>query len=157
MTSIFVEDFTWPTNDCYTFSIYDAGGDGMSNGFYKVLNSSTQVIWEGENDFGYQASAEFAFDELMAIDQLPISSEISVYPNPIIDHAQVDFTLIEQSTVSVDIFNILGKKIITVYNGRMTAGAQSIQININDLDKGIYFVNIEIDGQVMSKKVTVLK
>ena len=155
--SLNIIDFTWPENDCYTFTLYDAGGDGMIGGFYKITNSSTQVIWEGNVDFTYQTSVELAYDELMAIDQTALNNEVSVYPNPIIDHAQVDFTLVEQSQVSIDIYNLLGKKIITVYNGRMIAGAQSIQINIDNLDNGIYFVNIEIDGQLTSKKISIQK
>ncbi len=150
-------DFTWPQNDCYTFTIYDEGGDGMLSGFYKITNSNTQVIWSGNIEFGSQTSAEFAYDELMNISQMPIGKEVSIYPNPMSESAQVAFTLLEQSTVSVGLFDILGKKIISVYSGKMTAGSQNLQINTEQLENGIYFVNIEVNGNTISKKVSVNK
>jgi predicted ATPase with chaperone activity len=77
---IVLPEFTWPADDCYTLTMHDAGGDGMVNGFYKLTNSSTQIIWVGENEFGYKATAQFAYDELMDITHMPISNEINVYP-----------------------------------------------------------------------------
>lgn len=156
-SSIFIEDFTWPSNDCFTFSIYDAGGNGMDGGFYKIVNSNTQVIWVGDNDFESVATAEFAYDEVMSISQMPIGKEVNIYPNPISESAQVEFTLLEQSTVSVGLFDILGKKIISVYKGIMPSGSQNLQINTAQLESGIYFVNIEVNGSVISKKVSVNK
>ncbi len=156
-SSIFIEDFTWPSNDCFTFSIYDAGGNGMDGGFYKIVNSSTQVIWVGDNDFESVATAEFAYDEVMSISQMPIGKEVNIYPNPISESAQIEFTLLEQSTVSVGLFDILGKKIISVYKGIMPSGSQNLQINTDQLENGVYFVNIEVNGSVISKKVSVNK
>ncbi len=157
ISSIFIEDFTWPENDCYTFSIYDAGSDGLNGGFYKLLNSSSQVIWVGNSEFGSVAAAEFAYDELMDISQMPINTEIDIYPNPIIETAQVEFSLLEQSTVVIDIYNILGKKIVNVFNSKLAQGQQNIDIRTDNLESGIYFVNVNINGIYTSKKVTVIK
>ena len=157
ISSIFIEDFTWPQNDCYTFSIYDAGGNGMDGGFYKITNSNTQVIWEGDTDFGFVGTAEFSYDDVMDVNQLPIDGYMQVYPNPIIENAFVEFSLLEQSTVSIALYNVLGKKIIQLYNGKMQAGKQVLPINAEQLDNGVYFINIEIDGKIMSEKVSIIK
>jgi len=156
-SSIFIEDFTWTSNDCFTFSIYDAGGNGLDGGFYKIVNSSTQVIWVGDNDFGSVATAEFAYDEVMSISDMPIGKEVNIYPNPINESAQIEFTLLEQSTVSVGLFDLLGKKLISVYNGSMAAGSQNLVLHTDQLETGVYFVNIEVNGNVTSKKVSVNK
>ena len=156
-SSIFIEDFTWTSNDCFTFSIYDAGGNGMDGGFYKIVNSSTQVIWVGDNDFGSVATAEFAYDEVMSISEMPIGKEVNIYPNPINESAQIEFTLLEQSNVSVGLFDLLGKKLISVYNGTMAAGSQNLVLHTDQLETGVYFVNIEVNGNITSKKVSVNK
>lgn len=157
VSSIFIEPFEWPGNDCYTFTIYDAGGDGMNGGFYKITNSSTQVIWEGDTDFNYEASAEFAYDELMGIETSDLSHKFSVYPNPVIKSAQVDFTLLQQSTVQLGIYNILGKRIIQIYNGIMPQGSQSFSFDTQDLENGVYFVKVNIDGQEKVEKIQIVK
>jgi hypothetical protein len=157
VSSIFIEEFSWSGNDCYTFSIYDAGGDGLDGGFYKITNSSTQVIWEGDNDFKYEASAEFAFDELMGVDAAILSEAFSVYPNPVLEAAQIDFTLLQQSTVQLGIYNILGKRIIHIYNGIMPQGPQSFNFDTQELENGVYLVKLNIDGQETVQKIQIVK
>jgi len=136
--------------------MHDAGGDGMVNGFYKLTNSSTQIIWVGENEFGYKATAQFAYDELMDITHMPISNEINVYPNPITSNAQIELNLTEQSDITVDIYNLLGERVKQVYQGQMTSGSQKLQMNTENLNGGIYFVTININGNIISKKINVL-
>jgi len=157
VSSIYIEPFTWPANDCYTFTMYDAGGDGMSSGFYKIVNSSNQTIWEGDIDFGSMANAEFAFDEVMGIETSLLNEEFSVYPNPVVNTAQVDFSLLQQSTVQLGIYNILGKRIIQIYSGKMPLGQHRFDIESQDLENGVYFVKLNIDGVESTQKIQILK
>ncbi|MCK5789063.1 MAG: Omp28-related outer membrane protein, partial [Chlamydiia bacterium] len=156
-SGIKLEEFTWPTNGCYTLTMHDAGGDGMENGFYKITNASTQIIWVGDNEFGYKATAQFSYDELMGVSQTTLDNDVTIYPNPITSNAQIEFNLIEQSEVTIDIYNILGKKIQQLQDGTMASGLQKVQINTDNLDGGIYFVNITINNNTISKKVNIIK
>ena len=155
-SGIKLEEFSWPADDCYTLSMYDAGGDGMEDGFYKLTNSSTQIIWVGNNVFGYKATAEFAYDELMDVAQMPTSNDVNIYPNPITSNAQLELDLIQQSDVTIDIYNLLGERVQQVYNGKLASGSQKIQMNTENLNGGIYFVSININGEIISKKINVL-
>lgn len=157
VSSIFIEPFEWDGNDCFTFTIYDAGGDGLDGGFYKITNQSTQVIWEGDNDFKFEASAEFAYDELMGIDNGGLSQEFSVYPNPAAESAQVEFTLLQQSSVYLGIYNLLGKRIIRIHSGYMPQGPQKISFDTQDLDNGVYLLKLNIDGQESVQKIQIAK
>ncbi len=157
MTSIFLEPFEWTGNDCYIFTIYDAGGDGLDGGFYKIVNSGTQLIWQGTNNFGTEASAEFAYDELMKIEIAPTFDQISVFPNPVIENANIDFTLLQQSTVQLGVYNIIGKRVIEVYRGRMAAGKQNFSINTDDLESGVYFIHLDVDGILTTEKIHIIK
>ncbi len=155
-SGMFIIDFVWPNDGCYTLNLYDEGGDGMDGGFYKITNANTAVIWVGNTDFGSAASAQFAYDELMSVEKLHEVGEVNIFPNPISETAQIEFTLSQESTVKINIYNLLGKQVSPVYNGTMTPGIQNIEFNTQSLDSGIYFVNIEIDGQVISQKISVL-
>jgi hypothetical protein len=157
VSSIYIEPFVWPANDCYTFTMYDAGGDGMSSGFYKIVNSSNQPIWEGDIDFGSMANAEFAFDEVMGIETSLLNEEFSVYPNPVVNAAQVDFSLLQQSTVQLGIYNILGKRIIQIYSGNLPLGQHKFDIESQDLENGVYFVKLNIDGEESTQKIQIVK
>lgn len=157
VTSIFLEPFEWTGNDCFKFTIYDAGGNGLDGGFYRLVNSSNQLIWEGNRDFGSSASAEFAYDELMDINNIPQLNEVNVYPNPIIGTSQIEFTLLQQSTVQLGIFNILGKRIIEIFDGSLPAGMQSLDINSIDLEEGMYFVRLNVNDEIYTEKINVIK
>jgi len=157
VSTIFIEPFEWPENDCYTFTIYDAGGDGLNGGFYKIANSNTQIIWEGNNDFHYEASAEFAFDNLMAVETANLSEDFTVYPNPVVKSAHIEFTLLQQSTVQLGIYDLLGKRIIQIYDGISPLGQQQYNFDTQDLDQGVYFVKLNIDGQEQVQKIQISK
>lgn len=157
MTTIYIEPFTWPANDCYTFSIYDEAGNGLDGGFYRIVNSSNQLIWAGNEDFGYGTSAEFAYDELMDVQKMPTNDGISVYPNPVLKEANIEFTLQQQSMVQVGIYNLLGKRIIQIYDGILAAGPQNYQINAEGLESGVYLLKTEINGETMIQKINVSK
>jgi len=156
-SSIYLEPFVWPANDCYTFTIYDAGGDGLDGGFYKIAKANTQIIWEGNNDFQYEASAEFSYDELMNVENTPLKEEFSIYPNPVADMAQIEFTLLKESTVQLGVYDLLGKRIIQIYDGTAPFGQQNFSFNTQNLDQGIYFAKLNINGQEQVKKIQVSK
>lgn len=157
ISSIFIEPFVWPANDCYTFTIYDAGGNGLDGGFYKITNANTQVIWEGNNDFQYEASAEFSYDELMDVETANLSEDFTVYPNPVVKSAQIEFTLLQQSTVQLGIYDLLGKRIIQIYDGIAPLGQQNYNVNTQNLEQGIYFAKLNINGHEQVKKIQVSK
>lgn len=157
MTSIFVEAFEWPANDCYTFTIYDAGGNGLDGGFYRIVNATNQLIWEGNPNFSSEASAEFSYDEVMGVVDNEFDDSFEVYPNPVVNSAQIDFALIQQSKVKLGIYNLLGKRIINIYEGTMTQGSQSFNFITEDLESGIYLVKLTIDGQESVQKVQLVK
>lgn len=153
VTSIILEPFEWPENGCFVFTIYDAGGNGLDGGFYKIVKQNTQVIWEGDADFQYEASAEFAYDELIGIPEKNLENTIRVYPNPIHTSAKIDFVAEKSSKVNIDICNILGKNVRNIYSGNISAGNQSFPLELKDLENGIYFVRINMDGKEFMQKI----
>ena len=51
----------------------------------------------------------------------PMNIDLTIAPNPFTDQTNINFTLSEDSKVSVEIFNITGAKIATVYEGQVFA------------------------------------
>lgn len=67
-----------------------------------------------------------------------------MYPNP----ANDVLTLSTQNTVNtVEIFNVLGKKVIT-----MQVEDTSAEINVSNLNAGIYLIKYEINNSTSTKK-----
>lgn len=85
------------------------------------------------------------------------ANAVNVYPNPMTNGATVEFSLAEASKVMVTMVNALGQTIVNEDLGTMSAGAQKYALNAESLSNGLYFVNIRIGTQTITKKVSVSK
>jgi hypothetical protein len=75
------------------------------------------------------------------------NNTISIYPNPAKDVLYLNTGSI--SPAQVEIFDVLGN---LVYNGTTTS-----VISLDNLTNGMYFVRIQVDGQIETKRLQVVK
>jgi len=79
-------------------------------------------------------------------------------PNPVQGTATASFAVKEQSQTSVSLYNVLGEKVATLYQGTPTAGeAQSLRIPTSNLASGVYFLRLQADGQSRTQRLTVVR
>jgi flagellar hook assembly protein FlgD len=57
------------------------------------------------------------------------------------------------SDVKINVYDVTGKKVETVKDEMMTAGQHEIVWTPENLSEGVYFVQMEIEGQVYTKKI----
>ncbi|GAB4129629.1 MAG: hypothetical protein Fur0015_03550 [Ignavibacteriales bacterium] len=62
------------------------------------------------------------------------------YPNPFNPETKIDYSLKEESQVKFELFNLLGEKVKKIYEGKMRAGLNSLQLRSDNLSSGIYFL-----------------
>ena len=83
------------------------------------------------------------------------------YPNPFNPTTKIDFDLPYVSRVSIKLYDISGREVMTLINETKTAGYYTILLNGNTLSSGMYFYRIiaEGDGQnfVSTKKLVLIK
>jgi aminopeptidase N len=83
--------------------------------------------------------------------------ELELYPNPSTDgvtQLNMNIKNIVQNA-NIELIDLLGNKIQTIYNGRLNPSSIGYKIFTNGLAKGIYIVNINLDGVNTSKKLIV--
>jgi len=76
-----------------------------------------------------------------------------VYPNPANDKAYLDFTLPEESRMTIELFNSNGQVIKTIANAFFETGNHQIGINTNGLPGGIYWVRFSSETNVTTIKL----
>ncbi len=69
----------------------------------------------------------------------PISN-VSIYPNPLSSDGNIKFTLAEQNDVTVEIYNLQGKKIKMINLNNTIAGNHNITFNASEFAAGTYLV-----------------
>ena len=86
-----------------------------------------------------------------------VKHKLNIYPNPTNNVANITFELANESTVSMDVYNATGKLVYSENGGVMSAGVQKFVLDGSNLNSGFYFVNLTIDGKVITKKVSLIK
>ncbi len=89
---------------------------------------------------------------ITGIEQLTDSNvnSMRIYPNPMTENSNIEFEMSTSGSVTVDLFDITGKKVTTTQN-KVQAGTQTF--NVSGLNSGIYTVNIKSDNFVYSGKI----
>ena len=79
------------------------------------------------------------------------------YPNPFNASTTIRYNLPTSSNVTIDIYDILGRKITTLVDKNQTAGNYQVIWNANNATSGTYFYRIQTDDFTDSKKMLLLK
>jgi hypothetical protein len=69
------------------------------------------------------------------------SAEITVTPNPVRDNAVISFSMPEDTRATIDLYNSLGARVISIYNNTVHANElNSVTFNTEGLNEGIYLL-----------------
>jgi hypothetical protein len=79
------------------------------------------------------------------------------YPNPFNSTTKIRYNLHEPSDVTIIIYDLLGRKIETLYKGYRPAGNHQVVWDASDLKSGNYFYKIETGWRSESKKMLLLR
>ena len=83
-------------------------------------------------------------------------SFFSVYPNPVQDHFIVEFFNMNSDNAKVELFDVLGKKVL---NESLPSGQTKVELNVSQIASGMYFYkvfknNMELgDGKIKIEKL----
>jgi hypothetical protein len=147
------EYFTVKAGECMIFVIEDNVGNGITGptfgqGYYKLYDSKGNVLIESDGNFGFGEYHIIYVHGAMAVEDVTETS-YNVFPNPVKDVLTVTGEDMKQVTV----YNALGQMVKSV-----NCNDNTVQINVNDLQNGMYFVNvINHNGEMTTSKVSVLK
>ena len=135
-------------------------------GNFEWMNCADSSIITGENNFSYTASqygfyaaiissigcidttecievGGIGFEENLAVD-------FNVYPNP--THGNITINLSNASNALIDIIDINGRVLKTKQVNNTTN-----TFNLSDFENGIYFVKVNTNNKIITKKISLIK
>jgi hypothetical protein len=87
--------------------------------------------------------------------------KLEAYPNPVQggQQAKVRFAVDERQPVTIELYNTLGQRVQTLYNGapRVVGEFQEVMVNASDLASGVYFVRMRGDSFATTQKLVVVR
>ncbi len=79
------------------------------------------------------------------------------YPNPFNPTTIIKYELPKSGLVSLSIYNILGQKVATLFNGFQKSGVYKVNFDASKLASGVYLYRLEANGLTLTKKMVLLK
>ncbi|HEY9113857.1 MAG TPA: YCF48-related protein [Bacteroidales bacterium] len=79
--------------------------------------------------------------------------QISNSPNPFYGNTKINFSIAENSTVEVAVYDVIGKQVAVLLNEEMQAGNHSIDWDASSLAGGIYFCTLKSGNETVTKKM----
>ncbi len=132
-------------NGAKSFTISIPQGDNISE-YDRVLFYCLQFnqFW----DFGTMTPFTQAnCSILLSLSEKSLSESVAVYPNPAKDYVEISND--SQNELSVEIYNILGNKVITSEASRLKKQTFSLA----NLNSGVYLVQLKSNDQKIVKKL----
>jgi len=82
----------------------------------------------------------------------------TVFPNPAKDKITIQYTLPGESDVNISVFNTAGQQVsISVEFPSQAAGIHNTELNLSNLQTGIYYCRIETCFSLWAKKVMIVR
>jgi len=79
------------------------------------------------------------------------------YPNPFNPKTNIEFSIPEDGTASLKIYDAVGKLVATYLDGYVKAGIYSAEIDGTSLTSGVYFYSLISGGFIETKKMILIK
>ncbi|HLG32564.1 MAG TPA: YCF48-related protein [Ignavibacteriaceae bacterium] len=79
------------------------------------------------------------------------------YPNPFNPTTNIKFQIAEFGSVTLAVFDMLGRKVATLVNEEKSAGVYDVEFSAEGLTSGIYFYQLKSRNFVETKKLVLLK
>lgn len=119
--------------------------------------SSTNLVikFRGISDFGNNLYIDDINMGTTSIMENMTENDVTIFPNPFDQQANVDLTLSQHATVLVSVFDMTGKLVSQQDQGELTAGKHEILIDGKNLSDGIYLVRITAGESVVTRKVSI--
>ncbi|MDD5528471.1 MAG: T9SS type A sorting domain-containing protein [bacterium] len=125
-----------------------------NNGF--IVAGVTNSFGAGGSDiYLIRLGKETGVEEKLNIKNQKLNIEIG--ENPTTNFANISYTIPSQCKVELNIYDITGSCVKTLFGGEKEAGDYSINLNAKELKAGIYFVRLTTGTLTVTKKITVIR
>ena len=156
-----------PDSDSFKYSLVSGEGD-QDNAKFSIFNSllmSKEVFdYQVQNTFSIRiASTDETFERLEKVFEVNVTTTLSadkleadgftvaLYPNPSSDKVQISSSGTGNHSINVQLLDMSGK-VLNTYTGQLEDINSGLAHDSGALNKGVYFVRIDVAGRSVTKK-----
>ncbi len=79
------------------------------------------------------------------------------FPNPVRDQTTIRYELPRPGTVQLNVFDVMGRRVAQLVSGPQQGGRNETTFRADRLPSGVYFIRLHVDGQSLSRQMTVVR
>lgn len=79
------------------------------------------------------------------------------FPNPFTDQTILPVTIPNRMNVEITVYNALGVPVRTVINEELNTGYYEVPFRVNELAAGVYFYRLNVEGEIKTRKMVLVK
>jgi len=118
---------------------------------------STDITWgrypNGVGSFGTMLPTIGATNSPFSVNEIKISPEITIFPNPADEFLNISFNNNHNSNYKIKIYSITGNLVLSDDFNIFSFENFSKKYNVSNINKGMYFVKIETVNDIIIKKI----
>lgn len=136
---------------------YQGDNIGMTS-----TNDTLWPVWMDNSTGIYQIwTCPVALSDLTSVREEPLPEVFRLkqnYPNPFNPSTTIEYVLPRADVVRLEIFDVAGRKVATLVNGRQAAGSYKVEFNAGDaLSSGIYLCRLSTSELSATRSMLLVK
>ena len=138
----------------FTWDFGDTGSSSSPNPIYTYTGPGVFTVMLIASNGGCTDTAYTTITVLqtISINENDLSSLINIYPNPANDNINISLNQLEKENISITIYNGVGQ---LISSPSLVIG-KSLIIDVEDFIEGVYIIHFEFNGNIISKRFTVI-
>ena len=148
------------SGETVVFKVFDATDE-------KVLEITETLAFEVDASYGSVVEpvvlSAASLTSIGAGQNLPTIYNLAQnHPNPFNPSTKISFSLPEAATVTLEVYNILGQKVVTLFSGDLPAGYHNMKWDATDefgqyVGSGVYLFRLQAGTFTQVKKMMLMK
>lgn len=126
-----------------------------------VVESGTDYFITAKDNFDIQANFPYDAAFISMNQEVGIGEpeeaiiKLSLAPNPVTSSSRVTVLLLDQSVLSIELFNLNGQKVRTLFDSELPPGTHYFSLNRGTLKSGTYLMKASDGTSVTSEKIII--
>ncbi len=140
-----------PEASAYTF-------EQRQDGTWLSFNDGTGIAgptWAMDIAFGIFPVVQFGAVGINEPNSLVAS--LANMPNPAADATTIVYQIKAESDVTLSVFDVTGKELVSLNQGIQGAGAHSVKISVSELPAGMYFYTLHAGNSIAAQKLIIAR